>query len=61
MEHLKIKTRLTNDKFASVKGECDPRVWRKNKIGKKKNIFVPAHVTFVAACQESGGRRTWEE
>jgi hypothetical protein len=23
LEHLKIKTRLTNEKFASVKGECD--------------------------------------
>jgi hypothetical protein len=23
LEHLKIKTRLTNDKFASVKGECE--------------------------------------
>jgi hypothetical protein len=22
LEHLKIKTRLTNEKFASVKGEC---------------------------------------
>ncbi len=22
-EHLKIKTRLTNEKFASVKGECE--------------------------------------
>ena len=25
LEHLKIKTRLTNEKFASVKGECAPR------------------------------------
>jgi hypothetical protein len=23
LEHLKIKTRLTNEKFASVKGECE--------------------------------------
>jgi hypothetical protein len=25
LEHLKIKTRLTNEKFASVKGECE--IW----------------------------------
>ncbi len=24
LEDLKIKTRLTNEKFASVKGECEP-------------------------------------
>jgi hypothetical protein len=23
LDHLKIKTRLTNEKFASVKGECE--------------------------------------
>jgi hypothetical protein len=23
LEHLQIKTRLTNEKFASVKGECE--------------------------------------
>jgi hypothetical protein len=23
LEHLKIKTRLSNEKFASVKGECE--------------------------------------
>ena len=23
LEHLKIKTRLTNEKFVSVKGECE--------------------------------------
>jgi hypothetical protein len=23
LEHLKIKTRLTNEKFSSVKGECE--------------------------------------
>jgi hypothetical protein len=23
LEHLKVKTRLTNEKFASVKGECE--------------------------------------
>ncbi len=23
LEHLKIKSRLTNEKFASVKGECE--------------------------------------
>jgi hypothetical protein len=23
LEHLKIKTKLTNEKFASVKGECE--------------------------------------
>jgi hypothetical protein len=23
LEHLKIKTRLTNEKFPSVKGECE--------------------------------------
>jgi hypothetical protein len=23
LEHLKIKTRLTNEKFASLKGECE--------------------------------------
>jgi hypothetical protein len=23
LDHLKIKTRLTNEKFESVKGECD--------------------------------------
>ncbi len=23
LEHLKIKTRLTNEKFTSVKGECE--------------------------------------
>jgi hypothetical protein len=23
LEHLKIKTRLTNEKFARVKGECE--------------------------------------
>jgi hypothetical protein len=23
LEHLKIKTRLTNEKFGSVKGECE--------------------------------------
>jgi hypothetical protein len=23
VEHLKIKTRLTNEKFASLKGECE--------------------------------------
>jgi hypothetical protein len=23
LEHLKIETRLTNEKFASVKGECE--------------------------------------
>jgi hypothetical protein len=23
LEHLKIKTRLTNERFASVKGECE--------------------------------------
>jgi hypothetical protein len=23
LEHLKIKTRLTNEEFASVKGECE--------------------------------------
>jgi hypothetical protein len=23
LEHLKIKTRFTNEKFASVKGECE--------------------------------------
>jgi hypothetical protein len=23
LEHLKIKTRLTNEKFASVKGDCE--------------------------------------
>jgi hypothetical protein len=23
LEHLKIKTRLANEKFASVKGECE--------------------------------------
>jgi hypothetical protein len=23
LEHLKIKTRLTNEKFAGVKGECE--------------------------------------
>jgi hypothetical protein len=23
LEHLKIKTRLTNEKFANVKGECE--------------------------------------
>jgi hypothetical protein len=23
LEHLKIKTRLTNENFASVKGECE--------------------------------------
>ncbi len=26
LEHLKIKTRLTNEKFASVKGECEIRM-----------------------------------
>jgi len=28
LEHLKIKTRLTNEKFARVKGECEIGDWR---------------------------------
>jgi len=27
LEDLKIKTRLTNEKFASVKGECEIQSW----------------------------------
>jgi hypothetical protein len=59
LEHLKIKTRLTNEKFASVKGECDscgPWVSKKKRkkilslselAGRDKLVHVPLRVTHV--------------
>jgi hypothetical protein len=36
LENLKIKTRLTNEKFARVKGECDQSPEKKRRDEKKK-------------------------
>jgi hypothetical protein len=55
LEDLKIKTRLTNEKFASVEGECDDRRssqksknktkkrWRKEKL----KINLPKEGTHI--------------
>ncbi len=36
LEHLKIKTRLTNEKFTSVKGECEILLFIMNQSSKSK-------------------------
>jgi hypothetical protein len=43
LEHPKTKTRLKDEKFASVKGECDGWKWT--------NFFFPRDTLFAQLCK----------
>ncbi len=48
LDHLKIKTRLTNEKFASVKGECE--IWVVDYESIKRDLKIKS--IYECRCDE---------
>ncbi len=62
LEHLKIETRLINEKFVSVMGECDIDVMddpSKLSVIRKAAVLTRFRTTLLLNCWAKAVRRKW--